>query len=120
MGNPIKYTGTDETSYSELKNKATSALSKVGKTFSWSSSVGSGYIIKAAHFTELMEAFSTAYNGVVISTTGNSGHGSCSTTTSGNGYSSCSTTTSGNSGNCTDKYQCVSYLSVTGNTDKEY
>ena len=64
-----------------------------------------------------MEAFDTAYNGIVASTTGNSGHGSCSTTTSSNGYSSCSTTTSGNSGNCTDKYQCVSYLSVTGNTN---
>ena len=117
MANLIKYTGTEGDSYSEMKTKAQAALTKVGKSFTWSQVLSAGTQAKAAHITELINAFNTAYAAVVLSTTGNSGYGSCNTTTTSNGYSTCSSTTSGYSGNnSSDKYQCVSYLNTTGNT----
>ncbi len=55
------------TTYDEMKSKAVSALAKVGKTFTWTSSVSSSTIAMATAATEIMNAVNLAYDNVIVS-----------------------------------------------------
>lgn len=72
-------TANEDTSYKELKTKATSALTKTGASFSWSS-INDNSIIKASHYVELQNALNAAYNKLIIETSGNSSYTSNSAT----------------------------------------
>lgn len=120
MADKVKYTDTNGKSYTELKQKATDALTLTSSTFSWSQTVSVGTKCRSAQINEIMSALSTAYDNVYLGCTNNYtsmksslyGYGSCSHSCSAN-YSSDNTSnyTSHQSNyiSCTSNYLTVYY-----------
>lgn len=58
----IKKTGTAGDSYDELKSKAVASITKVGATFTWTSTVAVGTIATSIQVTEIKNAINAAYD----------------------------------------------------------
>ena len=63
-GDLIMHSGTDNKSYTELKQLANDALTYTGKSFVWQYSVNQYDFVTAAQMNEIISAVNTAYSGV--------------------------------------------------------
>lgn len=115
MADKIVYTGTTTGghSYTELKAKASSALTTVGRTWTWANTPSVGTKITAAQLIEIQNAISYAYDGINYGCSSNYSNNKSSQYS----YGSCSTTLSSQySGANSSEGGCSSNLSARNST----